>query len=231
MPEELTFIEHIYILRRKIFYSFFFFILFSILSYIFFPRFIGYIHRTFEMKLYVTKVYEGFVIRVQVAAYIGILMAMPILIFNLLHYIIPAFEKKDKILFTILFLFSLLLYAVAIYSVKVFLPISITFLESRSFIPDSLNKIFSYNEFISFFFKFMIAFCLTLQFPIILLILLYFNILKRSWLIRFIPYFIPVSLLLSAIVTQDLLSQFIVAVPMFLLYLICIFTAKILKWG
>ncbi len=231
MEKNLTFTQHLIELRTKLIIALVFFIIFSISAYILFPRFIGYLNSTFQIDFHVMKVYEGFTIRIQVSLYIGLLLSLPVFLFNILLFILPALEKKEKTTFSTLFLLSLILYCTAIYAVRIFLPITIYFLESKAFIPDSLTKIFSYNEFISFYFKFTLAFCVALQFPVITLILLRFRILKRARLIKFIPYFIPVALLISAVMTQDLLSQFIVAIPLFILYLLCLAAAKLLKWG
>lgn len=231
MNNPQTFLGHIKELRHKFFVSALLFLIASILGYIYFPYVINYFNNFIDVGLNITKLYEGFFMRVQVSIYIGLIVFIPFFLLNVLLFIIPGFEKGEQFVFVFLYILSICLYISAIFSVGVFLPITINFLQSQSFMPDSLNKIFSYGEFIDFFFSFILAFCLSLQFPVLLLILLYFKILKIVWLIKFIPYFVPMSLLLSAIITQDILSQFIVAVPMFILYLLCIVVAKGLKWG
>ncbi|MGL1892738.1 MAG: twin-arginine translocase subunit TatC [Spirochaetaceae bacterium] len=231
MSNTLTFFEHVKELRNKLGISSIVFVVASVFGYIIFPSVISYFNNFLDVGLHVTKLYEGFFMRVQVSLYIGLIFFIPVFLLNLLLFIVPGFEKGDKAVFVSLFLLSIILYVVAILSVSIFLPITINFLQSKSFIPDTLNKIFSYGEFIDFFFTFLLAFCVSLQFPVVLLVLLYFKILKTAWLTKFIPYFVPVALLLSAIMTQDILSQFLVAVPLFVLYLLCILAAKKLKWG
>lgn len=231
MSKELPFLEHVRELRQRLFFSFVVFVVASIVGYLFFPRIIDYFENFIDVGLNVTKLYEGFLMRINVSIYVGLVIFVPVLLLNILLYIIPGIEGGDKIIFTALYILSVVLYVAAIFSVSIFLPITLNFLQSNSFMPDTLNKLFSYGEFIEFFFKFLLAFCLTLQFPIVILILLYFNILKIEWLTKFIPYFVPVALLLSAIITQDILSQFLVALPLFILYLLCILVAKLLKWG
>ena len=84
-----------------------------------------------------------------------------------------------------------------------------------------------------FFFKFIFAFGLCFQFPIILLLLLKLGIMKFSFLTKNFRYFIVAIFVIAMLITPspDVQSQILLAIPLLFLYLLTIIIAKIFKLG
>ena len=229
----MTFIEHVLELRKRLGILLIAILFTSIIGYIVFPYFFNFIINILSEELYVTKIYEGFLTRIRIALLIGLLLSIPFLIYELIAFILPAFNRKEKIIILILIFSSFILFLCGIYfSLKMVLPISVSFLRSENFFPTNLGRIISYDSFIIFFFQFLVSFGLCLQFPVVILTLLYFKVLKMQKLIRFLKYFVAVSFLIAGILTPpDVVSQSMLALPMILLYLLCILIGKLLHWG
>ena len=229
----MTFKEHVLELRKRLFWVLIVIIIFSVLGYFAFPYFFDFLLSILSEDLYATKIYEAFLTRLRIAVLLGLLVSIPFLLYQILAYIIPGLEKKERILVFSLLLSSFLLFLGGVYfAVQVVMPLSMDFLKSRDFFPTSLNRLISYESFILFFFQFLVAFGLCLQFPVVLLLLLYYKVIRRDKMIKFFKFFVAIALIASAILTPpDVISQLMLTAPMIVLYLICIIVAKAFKWG
>ncbi len=233
MKKEMTFQQHILELRKRLFYVLISVLIFGVAGYFAFPYFFDFIHSVLSEELFVTKVYEGFLTRFRIALLVGLFLSIPLLLYQIMAYILPALTRKEKAVLIVTFISSFLLFCGGIFfSIKYVLPISITFLKSTTFFPQNLNRIISYDSFILFFFQFVFAFGLCLQFPIVLLILMNYQIVTRKGLLKFFKYFIALALLVAGIMTPpDVVSQVMLTLPLIFLYLLSILIAKIVKWG
>ena len=117
-------------------------------------------------------------------------------------------------------------------SYKSVLPVSIKFLTSSHFFPENVGRLLSYNDFLKFFFTFIIGFGVCFQFPIIILFLLKIGLIKMKFLTKNYKYFIIACFVLAAILTPpDVISQIFLALPMIFLYSLSIIIGKILRLG
>lgn len=233
LQQGMPFRVHILELRKRLLAVFISIVLFSAGGYFIFPYFYNFIQKILAEELFATKIYEGFFTRFRIAVLIGLFVSIPLLLYQIMMYVLPALRTNEKRFVLILLFSSFLLFSGGIlFAIKYVLPLSVHFLKSREFFPSGLNRIISYESFILFFFQFIVAFGICLQFPVILLLLLRFGILKRKGLVKFMKYFIPAALLVAGILTPpDIVSQVMLAVPLIFLYVLCILIAKIFKWG
>lgn len=233
MKDDLTFREHVLELRKRLFWVFVVMICFSVLGYFAFPFFFDFLLSILSEELYATKIYEAFLTRLRIALLLGVLLTIPYLLYQIMAYILPGLERKERVLVFSLLVSSFLLFLGGVYfAVKVVMPLSMDFLKSRDFFPNALNRLISYESFIIFFFQFLVAFGLCLQFPVVLLLLLYYKMIRRDKMIKFFKFFVAIALVASAILTPpDVVSQLMLTAPMIVLYLICIILAKAFNWG
>jgi len=229
----MTFAQHVLELRRRLLVFLGSVLVFAVAGYFAFPYFFDFVSSILSEDLYVTKVYEGFITRFKIALILGVFLSIPLLLYQVMAYILPALTKKEKIAIGSILIASFLLFCGGIFfSIRFVLPISVTFLKSTSFFPGNLNRIISYDSFILFFFQFILAFGLCLQFPVVLLILMHYQVITRRTLLRFFKYFVALALLVAGIMTPpDVVSQLMLPGPLIVLYLLSILIAKILRWG
>ena len=233
MFKEMTFQQHVLELRKRLLVVLLVTLVFAVGGYFVFPYVFDYLHSVVSEKLYVTKIYEGFTTRIQISFLVGFFLCIPVLLYQITAFILPALYKREKTVVLLLLISVFLLFIFGIgYSLRFVLPISIDFLKSSSFYPLNLDRLISYNSFFLFFVKFMIAFGLCFQFPIVLITLLYFKILKMGTLRKYFKYFIALAFLVSGILTPpDVISQIMISIPMIILYGVCILIGKLFRLG
>jgi sec-independent protein translocase protein TatC len=183
-------------------------------------------------KLFITRIYEGFTTRIEVSILLGVVFSIPFIVFEFLSFILPGLHRKERSTIILFLISSLGLFGGGVFlSMKLVLPWSIRFLKSGTFFIQSLNNVISYGSFLTFVSNFVLIFCAILQFPIVIMILLYFRIISTAFLAKSFKYFIPIALVAGAIIAPDIGSQLFLAVPFCLLYLFCILLGRTLKWG
>ncbi len=234
MSKALPFQGHLEELRRRLLVVVGAAVLLSVFGYWAYPKVYSFIGSIVGEKLFLSKVYEGFFIRLKVGVLVGVFLTIPIFLYQAFAYILPALERREKMMLSALLVSSLGLFIGGVAaSIRVVLPLSIRVLRSSSFNPDDVSRIISYDSFVMFVFQFAVAFGACLQFPIVIMILLYYKIVSTAMLIRFSRYFVVVALLVAGILTPtpDMISQVMLAVPLIALYFLCISIAKILRWS
>lgn len=241
LSASMSFIDHIRELRRRLIFStivtlilagagFFFYE--TIIS-LFFTPFKGIESALKGDMLFVNSIFEGFVIKLKVSILAGVTAAIPIYLFHFIRFVFPGLLPKERRVVTLAIISGFIL-AVGgfFYCYYTFIPFSISFLVSKGFIPEDVGILLNYEKNIFYLFKFILAFIVLFQTPILLVILMMLNLVKRRFLLAKSRFFIVGIFLLSALLTPpDFISQIGLALPLVLLYFIAIGIAKIFNFG
>jgi sec-independent protein translocase protein TatC len=229
----MPFWSHVYEIRNRLLIVSIFILIFSIGGYLFFPEVYSVIQKTIGEKLYATNIAEGFVTRLRTSILLGVFFSIPALLFEIVLFLFPALNKKSKFYLLAVLISSFILFILGIvFAYKTVLPISINFLTSETFFPDTLRRLISYNAFTLFFIQFLIGFGTCFQFPLVLLFLMKTGVLKLSFLVKNFKYAIVIVLIISAVITPpDIVSQLLLSLPMMILYALCILIGKIFRLG
>jgi sec-independent protein translocase protein TatC len=229
----MPFWGHVYELRRRVFVTVAVLAVFATAGYIVFPYIFDVISRVLSEELYVTVLTEGFVTRLRIAFLIGAFLTLPVLVFEVAAFIFPALSRKERRFMLLLLIASFVLFVGGmVFAFQSVLPISIRFLKSSMFFPQNLHRLLSYQEFISFLFTFLLGFGLCFEFPVVLLFLLKVRVLSLRVMVRSFRWFLVAILTVAAIMTPpDVVSQLMLALPMIVLYLLCILIGKIMRLG
>jgi len=233
-------IEHIRELRNLILISMSSFLLCTIAAFVFSDKIIGIFTRQFsqvtsavESKLVVTTIIEGFSAQIKVAVYAGMILSSPVHIFNILRFIFPGLEKRQRRAILWFLVASLLLIVLGAY-IAYFrvVPLAISFLTNPYFVPKGVGYLLNYQTNIFYVFSFILWSLLALQMPLVMEILLMMNILKRKAVFKASRFVIVGIFVIAAIITPpDFISQLGVALPLTALYFLAILIAKIFKFG
>ena len=170
---------------------------------------------------------EGFMVAFHIALYGSLVVAAPFWLYFLGQFILPALHVRErKFLFTwlgwgiLLFLLGVLLTYFLLLPVA--LRASIMYSNLLGFDPYEWRA----DEYISFTCKFLLGMGLGFQFPLVVLTLVKVGILNYKLLSRFRRHVIVLSLILGAILTTpEWITQVAMAVPLYLLYEVCIWLA------
>ena len=232
--------EHLKELRKRVIISSIIFVIFVIISFIIhdyiaslFIKFFSSVPSNGENKLFINSIVEGITTKIKVSLIAGLILSLPIHLYNIVAFIFPALEIKEKRYLIGALVSSFILVVLSAYlSYFKILPVSIKFLTMGGFVPSDVGLLLNYNK--NLFYALYFVFCsiLAFQSPIILVLLMAFNILKRKTAIKISRYIIVSIFIISAIVTPpDVISQVGLALPLVVLYFVAIFVAKIFKFG
>lgn len=169
---------------------------------------------------------EAFNLSLKLAFYAGIIVSFPLLLMFILEFIIPGLrEKEKKVLFTSMAVGFGLFLTGASFAYFMVLPQILDFFFSYSMELGIAND-WRIGFYLSFTLQFVMLFGLSFELPVIVMPFVKLGILNYDMMKASRRYAVIIIALLSAVLTpQDVLSMLMMAVPMYLLYEICIFLA------
>jgi sec-independent protein translocase protein TatC len=222
-PETMTLVEHLAELRARIIISLVAVAVGGVVGFVVYERVLDILQEPYcevseTCSFIALNPTEGFQIRLRLSAYIGLLIASPVVLWNLWRFITPGLnpnEKKYAVPFVVsgvvLFLLGA---AVAMYT----FPQALRFLASVG--GDSIQQTYQAGKYISLITFMMLAFGAAFEFPIVLVFLQLAGVLSWRRLASFRRYAIVLVFLGAAIITpsQDPISLLAMSVPMVLFY-------------
>ncbi len=189
------------------------------------------VDETLAGSLQALGVADSMTISFQLAFYCGIILSFPVLLFFVAQFVLPALTEKEKrVIWPAALVGFALFLAGVLFSYYVVLPKALAF-----FFADAgkLNWTPSWTvrEYYSFVTQFTVAFGLSFELPVVVLVLVKLGILNAQTLGQFRPYAMVAIFIFAAIITptQDILTLLLMGGPMFLLYEMCIWIARFMK--
>lgn len=157
----------------------------------------------------------------------GVVMAMPIILYQLVAFLLPALTRREKrMLFFFLPMGTLFFIGGVLFAVFVALPTSLTFLQGfgSSFAEDQYRL----EEYISFVTTMMLALGVGFQTPLVIFFLAKLNVVSFPFLIQNTRWAFLITAILAALLTPtpDPLTMLVVMAPLFLLYLLGVLLAR-----
>lgn len=162
---------------------------------------------------------EPFTNTIQIALGIGITLAMPVIVYQLLAFIVPGLTTRERrIIFTVLPIIMLCFVAGLAFGWYVTVPAAFEFL--LGFGPESIDAKPTFDLFSSFFVRLMLINGVIFELPVIVYSLIWLGVVQRSTLTKYRRYAVLVITIIAAIVTPtpDPINLAFVAVPMYVLY-------------
>ncbi|MFQ5710300.1 MAG: twin-arginine translocase subunit TatC [Candidatus Geothermarchaeales archaeon] len=173
------------------------------------------------VKLIVTTPAQAMVALIYVSLFLGIAFGMPVIIFELARFIGPGlYSHEKKVTGKIILPASGLFLLGAIFSYRLVIPWTIDFL-FRYGVALDVETFLTIEGFISFVLLFILAFGLSFQLPIVMVVLSSLDIVDPGFWKRNFRYAVLGMLIFGAIITPDGsgITMFMVAAPMIVLYL------------
>lgn len=129
-------------------------------------------------KLYFTSVGGAFGVRVKIAVFVGIVIAMPVILFEIWRFVTPGLTRRERRIVWPLLLAALALFAIGMAVGYFIIPFALSFL--LSFAEPGLEPLLTINEYVGFITTVMLAFGIVMEFPILLLALARVGILSHA---------------------------------------------------
>ncbi len=182
-----------------------------------------------ESGLIGTGVAEAFFIEIKLAAVVGVLLASPVIFYQLWRLIASRAQGGEK-RFVVPFVFcaSIFFAGGAYFCYRVVLPLAFLYFidQYRSLAVAPEIRI---GEYFTFFFRIVLAFGVAFELPVFTFFLVRLGLWNYRFLWRQFRYALLVIFILAAILTPgpDVISQVLLAIPLTLLYLLSIGVAYI----
>jgi len=219
---KLPLYEHIGELRKRfltiIIFLFLFFIIGFAFSNFFIKRIINDLIFIENVKIISLSPMEYIITQIKVGFIISLILTIPIILYQLLVFIRPGLNKKEKKGIKLIMPSFILLFLMGIvFAYFIFLPVAIYFLGNLS--KGIIENIWSINKFINFVLLSCLSSGLIFQLPLLLIVLNRLGIVNVKWLKKYRAHVYVLIFVLAAIITPpDFITQLVIAVPLVLLY-------------
>ena len=229
---EMSFLDHLGELRKRIVWGLIGIIIGSIIAGIFVDKILEFVllgpATRVGLALQNLRPFGQPFLYFKVIIVAGIIIAFPFIIYQLWKFIAPGLYSKEKfwvgrITFFTSFCF---LFGVA-FAYFVMIPSMLGF--AASFGTEKIKNIIDVNEYLSFIITILLASGLVFELPMVSYVLARVGILTPKVMRKFRRHSIIIILIIAAVLTPtpDPISQLIFAAPLFVLYEISIWVAKI----
>lgn len=224
--DEMSLVGHLQELRKRIIISVIAVGISSTISYFYAGELIHYFTAP-AGKLYYMNPAEAFFSYLKLSFFVGFLAALPVVFYQTWCFIVPALSKKAYNSSLVLVPASVLLFFLGISFAYFFaLPAGIKFF--MGFGSEELQPLISLGQYMSFIFSFLLPFGVIFEIPLIILVLAQLGIVNSTFLSDKRKHVVVLSLIIGAVVapTPDVISQLMIAVPIFILYEISVVSVK-----
>ncbi|TFV93931.1 twin-arginine translocase subunit TatC [Oxalobacteraceae bacterium OM1] len=169
-------------------------------------------------KMIATGVITPFLIPVKVTLLVAFLLALPIVLYQAWAFIAPGLYEHEKRLVAPLVVSSSILFLVGV-AFCYFFVFGVIFKFINEFAPKSITVAPDIESYFSFVMTLFIAFGVTFEVPVIVIVLVRMGLITVEKLRSIRPYVIVGAFVIAAVVTPpDIMSQLLLAVPICLLY-------------
>tara|TARA_B100000029_G_scaffold302782_1_gene295602 strand:- start:1200 stop:1904 length:705 start_codon:yes stop_codon:yes gene_type:complete len=233
--KKMSFIDHLEELRIRTLKSIFIILFFSIVSYYFSDFIIQFLVQPIKnnlINLQVLKITSVFLIKIGVSIVSGILFSFPLILYQMLKFLLPAFEKKltnFKIIFVSILCLSLFILGL-LFGYRLLIPLSIAFFNSLSLNLDFVNLNYTLENYLVYLIWILIISSMIFQIPVIIVFLIKVGILSREFLSRNRGYVIVFIFIIAALLSPpDPISQILIVIPLYVLFELSLFLTKFIK--
>ncbi|MBI3391758.1 MAG: twin-arginine translocase subunit TatC [Nitrospirae bacterium] len=179
------------------------------------------------LTLYFHTPTEPFWTHLKLAFFAALFLSVPVILFEVWRFIAPGLlpgERHYALPFVVL---STLFFALGLaFCYKVVLPFALNFLVS---FDENLKPILTVGEYVDFCVKFLLAFGLIFELPLVITLMARMGLTTPAFLARNRKYAVLLAFIIGAILTPtpDVFNQTLMAGPLIILYEIGIISARL----
>jgi len=224
---KMSLMDHLEELRKRFIICIVTVLACSIFSYFYSDKILAILKRPFPHSLVFISPQEPFVITLKIALFGGIIIALPMIIYQAWQFVSLALKEKEKRYLLFYGPFSLLLFlSGASFAYFVAIPVGLRFL--LSFGGSSLEPMISVSKYLSFITVTILTFGIVFELPLVSLFLVRIGIISPQFLAKNRKVAIIAIFVLAAILTPsiDAFTQILLAVPLLILYEVSILLTK-----
>jgi sec-independent protein translocase protein TatC len=172
------------------------------------------------------EIQETFFTALKVSFFGGLIVSLPVIFYQMWMFVAPGlYEHEKKFVIPFVFFATLMFLVGAAFAYYVVIPFGFEFL--INFGNSVVSVMPSIGAYVSFFTKLLVGFGIAFELPVITFFLATLGLVDDKTLKDFFRYAIVLIFILSAFLTPpDVLTQFLMAVPLITLYGVSILIAK-----
>ncbi len=176
-----------------------------------------------------TKVQEPFFTALKVSFFTAFIFSLPVLFWQFWLFVSPGlYEEEKRLVLPFVFFATFMFISGAAFCYYVVVPIGFNFL--INFGSQLFTALPSIGEYVGFFTKLLIGFGIAFELPVITFFFAKLGLVDDEALIKFFRYAIIIIFAVSAILTPpDVLTQFLMAGPLVILYGLSIIVARMVN--
>ena len=169
-------------------------------------------------KLIATTVTGTFTAPLKLAFIIGLLVAMPYVLYQVWAFVAPGLYRREKRFAIPLLVSSILLFYLGVgFAYQVILPLVFRFFVATT--PHNVQLMADINNYLSFVMHLFVAFGVAFETPVAVVLLVLTNLISLQKLRKARGYVLIIVFVIAAALTPpDVMSQISMGVPMYLLY-------------
>jgi sec-independent protein translocase protein TatC len=234
-PDAMTLVEHLTELRARVLACAVAFVVAGIVAFLFYPTILSFLQHPYcqirpphGCKFYITGPLDGLALRVKIAAYGGLFLSSPVLLFEFWRFITPGLKPNEKRYAIPFVTASIVLFALGCAVAFFTFPHALRWLDSIG--GPSLNEIFDPIQYLSLILLLMVVFGMTFEFPVVLVSLEIAGVLSPKQLSSWRRWAIVLIVVVAGVVTpsSDPFSMMALAVPLYVFYELSIVAGKLL---
>lgn len=227
-------VEHLAELRRRLIISIIALVVGATIGFILYNHILNFLitpyrEVTHKNQFVFFDPLEAFATRLKVAAWSGVFIASPVILWQLWRFITPGLHKKEKRFAIPFIVASIVLFLMgAVVAMVTFRP-ALRFLVGVG--GANLTPLFSASKYLSLVMLMIVAFGVAFEFPILLVFLELAGVVPSQKLRKWRRPAIVIIVTVAAVITpsQDPYSLFAMAVPMYVFYEASIVVGRLLK--
>ncbi|OIQ66995.1 Sec-independent protein translocase protein TatC [mine drainage metagenome] len=177
--------------------------------------------------LIATSVISPFMVPLKVLMVAALLLALPVVLYQLWAFVAPGLYSHEKKLVLPLVISSTVLFFVGV-AFCYFFVFGRVFAFIQRFAPKSITASPDIEAYLDFVLSMFLAFGMAFEVPVVVVVLARMGVFSIQRLKDFRGYFVVLAFIIAAIITPpDVVSQLALAIPMCLLYEIGIWAAQL----
>jgi sec-independent protein translocase protein TatC len=175
-----------------------------------------------------TEVASPFLIPFKLTLSLAVLLAIPVLLYQLWAFIAPGlYDNERKLVFPLLFASTVLFFLGIVFAYFVVFPLVFGFFTQAA--PEGVAIMTDISSYLDFVLKLFFAFGLAFEVPIATLLLVWTGVSTVESLAEKRPYIIVGAFVMGMLLTPpDIISQTLLALPIWILFELGLFSARFL---
>ncbi len=234
-PDSMTLVEHLTELRTRVLICALAFAVAATVAFLVYPWILSFLKHPYcqvsprRCGFYITGPLDGLALRIKIAAYGGLFLASPVLLWELWRFITPGLNPKEKRYAVPFIVASIALFALGCLVAYVTFPHALNFLDHIG--GPSLTEILDPTKYLSLIVLMMTIFGLTFEFPVLLVSLELAGVLSPKQLSSWRRWAIVLIVVVAGVITpsSDPFSMMALAVPLYVFYELSIVIGKIIN--